>query len=237
MKEVIGKGKLVNNSLPKNLILNNRNIFDQKTIASSFNEYFVNVGPKLACEIPQSQRSFEMYLKESDSSFEEVTLSDEEMKTAFFSLKGGKSSGFDERNYDIVKQNFNCLLVPLKYIFDLSLKSSTFPEKMKIARVTPVFKSGDTSLMTNYRPISVLPCFSKMLERIMYNRLYKHLTESNLLCCKQFVFQKGHSPEHAILQLVEQINQSFEKNEFTLGVFVDLSKAFDTVDHQILLKK
>ena len=70
MREVIGKGKLVNNSLPKHLILNNRNIFDQKTIANSFNEYFVNVGSKLACEIPQSQRSFGMYLKESDSYFE-----------------------------------------------------------------------------------------------------------------------------------------------------------------------
>ena len=70
-KEVIGKGKLVSNSLPKHLILNNRSIFDQKTIANSFNEYFVNVGPKLACEIPQSQRPFEMCLTESDSSFEE----------------------------------------------------------------------------------------------------------------------------------------------------------------------
>ena len=159
MKEMIGKGKVVNNSLPKLLILNNRNIFEQKTIANSFNEYFVNVGLKQACEISQSQRSFEMYLKESDSFFEEVTLSDEEIKTAFFCLKGGKSPGFAEINYDIVKQNFNALLVPLKYIFDLSLKSGTFPEKMKIARVTTVFKSGNTSLMTDYRPISVLPCF------------------------------------------------------------------------------
>ena len=91
-----------------------RNIFDQKTIANSFNEYFVNFGPKLAREIPQLQRSFEMYLKESDSSFEEATLSDEEIKTAFFSLKVGKSPGFDEINYTIVKQNFNSLLVPLK---------------------------------------------------------------------------------------------------------------------------
>ena len=86
------------NLLPKHLILNNRNIFDQKPIANSFNEYFVNVGLKLVSEIPQSQRSFEMYLKGFDSSFEEVTLSDEEIKTAFFSLRGGKSPGFDEVN-------------------------------------------------------------------------------------------------------------------------------------------
>ena len=96
------------------------------------------------------QRTFETYLRESNSSFEEVTLSDEEIKTAFFSLKGGKSPGFDDINYHIVKQNFNSLLVPLKHIFDLSLKRATFPEKMKTVRVTPVFKSGDTSLMTNY---------------------------------------------------------------------------------------
>ena len=141
MKEVIGKDKLVNNSLPKHFIPNNRNIFDQKTIANSFNEYFVNVGPKLACEIPQSQRSFEMYLKESDSSFEEVTLSDEEIKTAFFSLKGGKSPGFDEINYDIVKQNFNSLLAPLQYIFDLSLKSGTFPEVPPLHRFPELHQS------------------------------------------------------------------------------------------------
>ena len=72
---------------------------------------------------------------------------------------------------------------------------------------------------------------------LMNNILYKYLTENNLLYCKQFGFQKVHSPEHVILHLAEQVNQSFEKNEFTLGVFVDLSKAFDTIDHQILPKK
>ena len=77
----------------------------------------------------------------------------------------------------------------------------------------------------------------KKLERIMYNRLHKYPTKNNLLYCKQFGFQKGYCPEHVLLQVVKQINQSFEKNEFTLGVFVDLSKAFDKVGHQILLKK
>ena len=86
-----------------------------------------------------------MYLKESDSSFKELTLSDEEIKITFFSLKGDPSPGFDEINYDIVKQNFNSLLVLLKYIFNLFLKSGTFREKMKIAQGTAVFKSGDTS--------------------------------------------------------------------------------------------
>ena len=93
-----------------------------------------------------------MYLKGSDSSFKEVTLSDKDIKTAFFSLKFGKGHGFDEINHDILKQNFNSLLVSLKFIFDLSLKSVTFSEKMNIARVTPVFKPGDTSSMRNYPP-------------------------------------------------------------------------------------
>ena len=239
MKEGIGKDKIFNNLLPKHLILNNRKVLGQKIIANSFNEYFVNVEPKLAGEIPQLQRSFEMYLKGSDCFFEEVTLSDEEIKTAFFSLKCDKSPGFHKINYDVVKQNFNSLIVPLKLIFDSSINRETFPEKMEIAlnEVTLVFKSGDSSVMTNYRPISVLPCFSKMLERKLYNRLYKCLTESNLSYCKQFGFQNRHSPEHTILQVVKQINQSFENNKFILGVFGDLSKIFDIVDHQILLKQ
>ena len=102
---------------------------------------------------------------------------------------------------------------------------------MKIMKVALVFNSGDTLLMTNYLPSSVLPCFSKMLERIMYNRLYKYLTGNNLLYCKEFGFQKRLTLEHVILQLVEQTNHSFEKNQFILGLIIDLSKAFDTVNH------
>ena len=103
--------------------------------------------------------------------------------------------------------------------------------------VTLIFKSGKIELLTNYRPISVLPCFSKILERIMYNRLYEYLTKNNLLFDKQFGFRKGHLTEHALIELVNRIYDSFNKNKYTLGVFMDLSKAFDTVNHNILPKK
>ena len=100
---------------------------------------------------------------------------------------------------------------------------------MKIAIVSPVFKTGDSADISNYRPISVLPCFSKILERVMYNRLYKYLTDQKILHPQQFCFRKGHSTEHATAQLVDQIYESFENDNCTVGIFVDFSKTFDTV--------
>ena len=110
-------------------------------------------------------------------------------------------------------------------------------KKTKIVKIIPLFKNGDPENITNYRPISLLPWFSKVLERIMYNRLCKYICEEKLLYLQQFGFQKSDSTDHAIVYLADQIYESFENDSYILGVFIDLSETFDTINHSILLKK
>ena len=143
-----------------------------------------------------------------------------ELKEDFFSLL---RPGYDEISSNVIINCFSELNDPIKYLFENSIeKKGVFSDALKIARVTPFFKGGDPSNISNYRLISVLPCFSKILERIMYSRLYKYLTTEKLLYTKQFGFQTGHSTEHAIFKLFDQIYESFEKDHYTLGVFESL---------------
>ena len=142
-----------------------------------------------------------------------------ELKDAFFSLKINKSSGVDDVSFNIIKKFFGVLCEPLIYLFQLSLEKGVFPGDLKMAKVTPIYKASDNSDISNYRLISVLPSFLKILERLMYNCLYKYLKENNILYEKQFGFQSGYSTSDAIIQLVDKNFDSFEKEQFTIGVF------------------
>ena len=219
------------------MIIEGQEIFDQGKIANCFNKFFVDIGPKLSSMIPESQTKFNQYLNPHQTLMGEANLTDHEIKEALRSLKSNKSPGYDNISSSVVNETSDIFFTPLKYIFNLSLQQGIFPENLKIAKIFPIYKKDEDFLLTNYRLISVLPCFSKLLERIMYNRLFKFLSENSILYEKQFGFQTSHSTEHAVLLLVNQLYQTFDENKFTLGIFIDLSKAFDTVDHKILTKK
>ena len=125
----------------------------------------------------------------------------------------------------------------LSHIINCSLLSGIVPSKLKIAKVIPIFKNGHREDMYNYRPISILPCFSKNVEKIIANRLLSFLLKYNILYDHQFGFIPGKNTTHAILSLVDYLINSFEDNKLTCGIFLDISKAFDTIEHNILLNK
>ena len=129
------------------------------------------------------------------------------------------------------------IIDPLLKIFNLSIATGVVPNDFKLAKVIPIFKTGDTQLVTNYRPISILPGFSKLLERLVANRLNKYISKYNILSKSQYGFRANYSTQLALIDLVDKISSSLDKCNHTVGIFVDLSKAFDTIDHEILLSK
>ena len=161
----------------------------------------------------------------------------DEFEEEFKSLKWNKAAGFDDLSSNIITDAHDSLKYILLHVFKVSIQQRIFPESLKIAKVTRIFKSDDKENVSNYRLISILPVFSKVLERTMYNRVDNHLDFKDFLYEKQFGFEKNNSTEDVILQLTRYITGSFEKGEYTLGVFIDLSKAFDNVHHQSLIKK
>ena len=237
MKEITGKQKTKSNLLPRDIKVNKTIIQKPQEIAKEFNNFFTSVGPTLAGKIPNTEKSFQDFLTSHNEKMEFEELNFDEFEQAFKSLKRNKAAGFDELSSNIIIDAYDSLKNILFYIFKVSIKQGIFPDSLKIAKVTPIFKSGAKDNLSNYRPLSILPVFSKVLERIMYNKVYNHLNSKGLLYEKQFDFQRNNSTEHAILQFTRDITSSFEKWEYTRGVFMDLSKAFDTVDHQVLIKK
>ena len=160
-----------------------------------------------------------------------------EVTNIVLNFKNKLSFGFDNIPVSILKCSMFSIAEPLAAVINDSLSSGIFPDQLKIAKVCPIFKSGDKSDFQNYRPISVLPSFSKVFVKVVHSRLLSSLQSNNVLCRNQFGFRKNHSTYMALIELYDKVSLAIDNNEFSIGIFIDLSKAFDTLDHRILLKK
>ena len=235
IKFVINKRKY---KMPCTKFKSNGTIIDDGIdIANKFNNFFVNVGNTLAKSIPTSHKHPNDYISyNASNTFSLEPVTENEICKIIGTFKDS-AAGWDGIKPGIVKHIKEIVCIPLKHICNMSFQSGIFPIELKIANVVPIFKTSDEMVFSNYRPVSVLPVFSKLLERLVYNRLIAYITNNKLLYEYQFGFQKGKSTHLALILLVDKITEALDRGECVIGIFLDFSKAFDTVDHNILMMK
>ena len=231
----------IRNTKPSNipqLKVGSKLISNTKEISNKLNEYFVNVGPTTEESIPKTQNISPLkFMKERRmKEFLIAHVSQEEVLDIIKSLEN-KTTGPVSIPIKLLKLIPDLILIPLCNIINVSFNTGVFPSLLKIVKVIPIHKGKATQDMNNYRPISLLSIFDKIIEKLMHKRLYNFMEENYILYHKQFGFRKGNSTINALIQITKRIKESIDKGKFGCGIFIDLRKAFDTVNHNILLMK
>ena len=238
-----GIKSIINTKNPKSTIINQLKIKgdiidNPKQMSESFNSYFTSRGPDNEKSIPKNPiANPDKYLNNrNDYEFIIAHTSNEEILEIISGLEN-KSTGPQSIPVKLLKIIPDLILVPLSRIISTSFSSGIFPDALKISKVIPIHKGGSPEDLNNYRPISLLSIFDKIIEKMMHKRVYSFLEQNNILYQKQFGFRKNNSTTMSLLDITERIKETIDKKKFGCSIFIDLRKAFDTVNHSILLHK
>ena len=232
-----GKSK---KSIKPQFSVDGERIVNRRLIANKFNEYFNSIASKMNQDMGENLGiepipSFLEFLpRKTQNSMFLADCTPDELSKIIATLQNGKASDFPIR---VIKRLSHVLSPILCKQFNNLMSIGEFPSILKIGKISPIFKKDNEELMENYRPVSTLPIFGKIFEKIIFSRLYGFLVGQGSLHDSQFGFREGHSTNHALNYSVHHIKKALKEGNHVLGIFIDLSKAFDTIDHNILLSK
>ena len=211
---------------------------DPKEIVNEMNNYFSNVGVNLAKTLKHSKSTFDTYMPPDQiNSMFCPEIKCNEILIEINKLNPRKSSGPDNIGPSLLIEFATSFVKPLFYLYNLSISTGIMPSKLKIAKVIPIYKKSETTDPSNYRPISLLSIFNKLLEKLVCRRLVNFLDKCGTIYEYQFGFRKKHSTSLALIEVVDSIYKHLDNHDYVVGIYIDLQKAFDTVDHNILLAK
>ena len=243
INELRGKTKT---SIKASFVINGTLVKDERKISDGFNMFFSSVAKKLNVKLcssrpisgemqPNENLLYKKYFNKRVAGSIFLTPCDkDELEKTIKSFQNDKASDI---SILVLKKCINSISEHLAGFLNHFMESGTFPKILKVGKITPVFKKGDPQIFDNYRPISILPIFGKIFEKIIYSRLYSFFVSQNVMYDKQFGFRSNHSTSHAINYSIHNILQNIEAKNHVIGIFIDLSKAFDTIDHKKLLVK
>jgi len=238
LKDIIPKSASIS---PHAMNVNGAEIVDNVDIAEAFNEFFISNASKITKDIPkQTYSDKDNEIRNSVHHPPKISLKPitrEFVINEIDRLRIDKATGEDGISCKMLKLSKEIIAQPVTDIINQSLTTGIVPHAWKRARVVPIFKSGDIASLNNYRPISVLPIVSKIIERAVHKQLSEFLESNNLLHPNQSGFRPKHSTTTILMKLVNQWSLNIDNKQLNGVAFIDLRKAFDTVDHELLLMK